>query len=51
MVMGCQWDNQTRRLDGSLAVRSSGDEPSQSQWRWRRYLMGDEVMRRLLSGK
>ena len=40
---GCQWDDQTRRLDGSLSVRSSGGEPSQSQWRWRRNLMGMEV--------
>ena len=35
MGVGCQWDDLTRRLDGSLAVRSSGIEPSQSQWRWR----------------
>lgn len=40
---GCQWDDQTRRLDGSLAVRSSGVEPSQSQWKWRRNLMGMEA--------
>lgn len=40
---GCQWDDQTRRLDGSLSVRSGGGEPSQSQWRWRRNLMGMEV--------
>jgi hypothetical protein len=33
---GCQWDDQTRRLDGSQTVQSSGSEPSQSQWRWRR---------------
>lgn len=49
--LGCQWDDQTRRLDGSLAVRSSGGEPSQSQWRWRRNLMGMEEKRRLLSGE
>jgi hypothetical protein len=50
MVMGFQCDDQTRRLDGSLAVRSSGGEPSQSQRRWRRNLMGIEAKRRLLSG-
>jgi hypothetical protein len=49
MVMGCQWDDQTKRLDGSLVVRSGG-EPSKSQWRWRRNLMGMEAKRRLLSG-
>lgn len=29
--LGWQWDAQTRRLDGSLAVRSSGGEPYGSQ--------------------
>jgi hypothetical protein len=39
MPVGCQWDDQTRRRDGSQTVRSSGGEPSQSQWRWWRNLM------------
>ena len=32
---GWQWDDQTMRRDGSLAVRSGGGEPSQSQWMWK----------------
>ena len=47
----CQWDDLNWSLDGGLAVRSSGSEPSQSQLRWRRNLMGMEAERRLLSGE